>query len=658
MSIYQKDKTLVYHYDAETLWVMPWGKNAIRVVCFLQEEKPLEDWALTEPHSETSEICIDETGGHIYVGKIQAHIALDGHLTIRNANGKILLDEFHSPNFINVRSRDMVSTPKGDYELNMRFDSDPNEKIYGMGQYQQEFLNLKGCEIELAHRNSQESIPFYISTLGYGFLWNNPGIGRVNFSKNYMTWHMPSTTHIDYWVTAGDTPKEIERSYTDATGKAPMMPEYGMGFWQSKCRYRTQEELLNVAREYKRRGLPLDVIIIDFFHWVLQGDWTFDPKYWPDPKAMCEELKELGVEVMVSFWPTVDKRSHRYAEMEEKGYLMQMDRGPRTSISYMCDSVYYDAFNPEARKYVWEAIKKNYYDVGIHNFWLDQAECDCPRYEYDLYRFQKGRSVHIGNYYPVAHIKGFYEGLRSAGQELPIILARSAWCGAQKYGVLMWSGDIVSTFQSFRRQVCAGLNTAIAGIPWWNTDIGGFYGTRCDDPDFQELLQRWVAFGAFSPVMRMHANREPVEPYMDGNPDVYGTGGDNEIWSYGEETYEICKKYVQLRARMKPYIKQLMEQASKEGDPVIRPMFYEFPDEAIMYDLQEQYMFGPDMLVAPVLYENTEHISVVLPKGETWVYAWTKEEFSGGQTVEVATPRDIIPVFVKKGSKCIGFFEG
>lgn len=656
MSIFLENQSLVYHYDAETVRIIPWGENAVRVLGFLQEEKPVENWALSEPHHENAHFSVSDDAGEVTVGKICARIDKEGHLVIRNHHGEILLEEYCCPGFLGIKAREWKFSSKGDYELYVRFAPDPDEKIYGMGQYQQEFLNLKGCDIELAHRNSQESIPFYLSSRGYGFLWNNPGIGRVFFAKNGTTWHMESAVCMDYWITAGDTPREIEYSYTSVTGRVPMMPEYAMGFWQSKCRYRTQEELLEVAREYKRRGLPLDVIVIDFFHWKLQGDWSFDSQYWPDPKAMCDELKQLGVEVMVSFWPTVDQRCSRYAEMEEKGFLMQMERGPRVSIHYMCDAVYYDAFNPEARKYVWKAIKENYFDAGIQHFWLDQAECDCPRYEFDVYRFQKGRALQILNYYPVEHMKGFYEGLRAAGQKTPVLLSRSAWCGAQKYGVLMWSGDIISSFQSFRRQLCAGLNTAIAGIPWWTTDIGGFYGARYDDPDFHELLQRWGAFGAFSPVMRMHAVREPVTPTMEGNPDVYGSGADNEVWSFGEETYEICKKYLFLRAKMKPYIQKLMKQASEFGEPVIRPMFYEFPEQENLYTLQEQYMFGSDILVAPVLYAGAEEITVVLPEKHTWVYAWSREEFAGGQKVTVETPRDIIPVFIKKGSDCINYF--
>ncbi len=655
--LFEKQGDLYYTYDAETLRIRAWGKNAVRVTCWLQDDEPKEDWALSLSVDHEAVINVDEQSASLQNGDIIAEVAKNGHLTVKHSDGRIMLDEFHCPGYLNIKARELTSSPKGDYELSLRFDSDPSEKIFGMGQYQQEFLNLKGCDIELAHRNSQESIPFYISSLGYGFMFNNPAIGHAFFANNYTTWHCPTTRCIDYWIIVGDTPKEIERGYAEVVGKTPMMPDYAMGFWQSKCRYRTQEELLNVAREYKRRGLPLDVIVIDFFHFVLQGDWELDPKYWPDPEAMCKELSKMGIETVVSYWQTVDKKSHRYAEMEEKGYLMQMDRGPRTSISYMCDAVYYDAFNDEAKKYVFDILKKNYYDKGIHNFWLDQSECDCPQYQYDIYRFRKGRASHIVNFYPVEHVKGFYDGLRAAGQELPVLLTRSAWCGAQRYGALLWSGDILSSFEVFRRQLCAGLNTAIAGIPWWTTDIGGFYGANGDDPSFRELLQRWVAFGAFSPVMRMHAVREPVDPMFNGDPNVFGSGADNEIWSFGEETYEVCKKYSLLRQKMKPYIKELMKQASETGDPVIRPMFYEFPSEPSMYDLKDQYMFGDELLVAPVMYEGMTERSVVLPAGKRWTYVWSNEIFDGGQTITVATPCDIIPVFAVEGSSTIDFFK-
>ena len=213
-----------------------------------------------------------------------------------------------------------------EYKLKVRFLSHQNEKIYGLGQYQMPYLNLKGMDLELAHRNSQSSVPFAVSSLGYGFLWNNPAIGRVNFGRNLTTWEAESTRKLDYWITAGDTPAEIEEAYAGVTGKVPMMPEYAMGFWQCKLRYQTQEELLEVAREYKKRGLPISVIVIDYFHWPYQGEWKFDPVYWPDPDAMIAELQEMGIELMVSIWPTVDYRSENFREMKEKGLLNRLNR--------------------------------------------------------------------------------------------------------------------------------------------------------------------------------------------------------------------------------------------------------------------------------------------------------------------------------------------
>ena len=227
-----------------------------------------------------------------------------------------------------------------------------------MGQYQQPYLDLKGCTLELAHRNSQASVPFLLSNRGYGFLWNNTAVGKVTFGKNVTEWYAGSVQQMDYWITAGDTPAEIEEAYARATGTVPMMPDYAMGFWQCKLRYQTQEELLEVAREYKRRGLPISVIVIDFFHWTKQGDYKFDPEYWPDPEGMVRELKEMGIELMVSIWPTIDKTSENFGEMHEKGYLVRFDRGNSIVMDWMGNTMFFDATHPGAREHLWKNHKK------------------------------------------------------------------------------------------------------------------------------------------------------------------------------------------------------------------------------------------------------------------------------------------------------------
>lgn len=290
-----EENRLVYEYDAEQLWIEPWGGNAFRIRATKCATMPTENWALEErlSHPVHPDISITSASATITNGKIHAVISKFGKLTISNSDGKILLEEYTRTrrdvldakcSAIEVEAREFKPILGGDYHLTLRLESvDPNEKIFGMGQYQMPFLDLKGHDLEMAHRNSQASVPFALSSLGYGFLWNNPAIGRAVFGKNIMSFEGYSTKAMDYWVVAGDSPKEIEEAYANVTGKVPMMPEFGLGFWQCKLRYQTQEELLDVAREYKRRNLPIDLIVIDFFHWPKQGEWKFDPDYWPDP---------------------------------------------------------------------------------------------------------------------------------------------------------------------------------------------------------------------------------------------------------------------------------------------------------------------------------------------------------------------------------------
>lgn len=653
----EKDGALCYRYDAERLIIMPWGPNGLRIKSTKGPDMPMEDWALIEPKSSNAKISIEEYSAKIVNGKITAVINQIGKLEFYNQKGELLLEEYvrnrkdmysSTCSSLEVEGREFKPIIGGDYHLSMRFVSNPDEKIYGMGQYQQPFLDVKGADLELAHRNSQASVPFALSSLGYGFLWNNPAVGRVNFGKNITTWEAYSTKKLDYWITAGDTPAEIEEAYADATGKVPMMPKYAMGFWQCKLRYQTQEELLEVAREYKKRNLPISVIVVDFFHWPLQGEWKFDLTYWPDPDAMIKELKDMGIELMVSIWPTVDYRSENFDEMMNKGLLVRTDKGFRICMNFMGNTIHYDPTNPEAREYVWQKAKKNYYDKGVKIFWLDEAEPEYSVYDFENYRYHLGPNVQVGNIYPMMYAKTFFDGMKAEGQEGIINLLRCAWAGSQRYGALVWSGDIHSSFKSLRNQFAAGLNMGLAGIPWWTTDIGGFFGGHIDDPDFHEVLIRWFEYGTFCPVMRLHGYRWPFKPQ-------YGTtggaecvsGADNEVWSYGDKVYEICKKYLKIREEMMPYITTLMEEAHKKGTPVMRPMFYDFPDDKLCWENESQYMFGPNILVAPIMEKGQTEREVYLPVGSNWTNAWTKEKMEGGQTILVDAPIDQIPLFLR-----------
>jgi alpha-D-xyloside xylohydrolase len=357
---------------------------------------------------------------------------------------------------------------------------------------------------------------------------------------------------------------------------------------------------------------------------------------------MVKELKEMKVELMVSIWPTVENQSENYPEMLERGLLIRHDRGLRVAMQCDGDVTHFDATNPEARKYIWEKAKKNYYDKGIKIFWLDEAEPEYSIYDFDIYRYQAGSNLQIGNIFPREYARAFYEGMEAEGQKNIVNLLRCAWAGSQKYGALVWSGDIASSWGSFRNQLAAGLNMGLAGIPWWTTDIGGFHGGNPADPAFRELFTRWFQWGTFCPVMRLHGDREPKP---EGQPTA--PGADNEIWSYGEEVYEICKKYIDIREELRDYTRSLMKEAHEKGTPVIRTLFYEFPEDKKTWEVETQYLFGSKYLVAPVLEAGQRKITVYLPAGASWKLWGEETERPGGQDVAVACPIDTMPVFVR-----------
>ena len=652
MQWFEEDQgSLIWRNHGETLKITPWGADSLRVQSVPMGEIEDTRYALLEPEMcADTEICLDGETASIRCGRLTAGITMDGWhhyatITFRNQDGKVLLQETSPANALSLKSRKFDPQLGGDYALTATFEGRDGEHIYGMGQYQEEQLDWKGCTLEMAHRNSQASVPFYISSLGYGFLWHNPAIGEVSFGKNRTTWRAQTTRQLDYWVTCGDRPEEISDHYARATGFAPMMPEYGLGFWQCKLRYWNQEQLLNVAREYHRRGLKVDVIVCDFFHWPRMGDYRFDPEFFPDPAAMVKELNSMGMQLMVSVWPQVSLNSENYEEMRQQGLLVRAEYGEQVGMRFVEDSMFFDATNPRARKYVWEKVRKNYFDAGIRVFWLDEAEPEYGTYEYANYRYHLGPNLQIGNIYPQAYARLFYEGMREEGMENPVNLLRCAWAGSQRYGALVWSGDIMSRWEDFRRQICAGLNMGAAGIPWWTTDIGGFHGGVITDEGFRELLVRWFQWGCYCPVMRLHGDRRPGERvYRADGTEVLSSGGDNEVWSYGEEVYPILVKYMKRREEMRDYVRDLMAQAHEHGTPLMRGMWYAFPEDAACADLQDQYMFGDRYLVAPVLECGARSRSVYLPAG-TWKQVETGEVYEGGRRIEADCPLDVIPVF-------------
>ena len=671
MIFLQENNALIAKHGGETLRIEPWGPDALRVRAFMYDNKSDRDWALTEaPDATDSTVTIGEEDfwvgdgtitknpcAEIVNGRIRASVNFAGVISFYRDGDLILREYFRfyggtlakTSRCLKVVNREWKGIiGGGEYELTVRFDANEGEKIYGMGQYQQPYLNLKGTMLELAQRNSQISVPFMISSLGYGLLWNNPAVGRVTFASNQTEWIARATKQMDYWIAAGDGPKDLLVKYTAVTGRAPMFPESLMGLWQCKLRYRTQDEVLTVARQYRQEGIRIDQIVIDFFHWTVQGDWKFDKTYWPDPKAMIDELHSMGIRVIVSVWPSVDRRSENFAPMMERGLLIRTERGAAQTYDYQGDCVEIDPFNPETRQYIWDVCRRNYADLGIDGFWLDNSEPDYGVYDFENYRYCEGPALTCSNLYPQMFSRAFFEPMSEGAKEAPVNLLRCGWAGSQKYGNVIWSGDVPSTFEAFREQIQAGLNIGLAGIPWWTTDIGGFMTDDVNDPDFRQLLIRWYQFAVYSAVLRMHGDRGPYNiPPLDDRDWGGGylhTGQPNELWSYGEENYRIMRKYYDVRIALHDYIRDLYREAHETGAPLIRTMFFEFPEDGKCWELQDQYMFGAKYLVAPILQLNQFEREVYLPAG-TWRDVNSGETLAGERTVTVSAPIDVIPVF-------------
>jgi alpha-D-xyloside xylohydrolase len=645
----EKNK-LLYSKFGESLTIEAWGENSLRVRASKHPGRAFSDGALTEKPRVTKASCSMDADGvaSIACGKLRATVTPEGKIAFFSGDKKLLEEYYRIKtvptthiNSLHMAAREYSAVDGGESSLTLRFESIRDEHLYGMGQYQQPDLDLKGCTLELAQRNGQITAPFLLSSAGYGFLWNTPAVGKVSFGKNVTEWHFPLADHIDYWVTAGDEPRDIIRQFTEVVGRVPMMPDEYLGLWQCKLRYATQEEVIDVASEYKKRNIPLDVIVIDYIHWSAFGDWKFDETCFPEPTAMNSEIEKMGTKVMVSVWPSVERKSRNYRALHEGGLIASTDRGLPIHTDFY-NLAYVDMTNPEARDFVWDRIKEGYVSHGIKNFWLDCAEPEFRGYRLDNYRYYDGHVMTVGNEYPKHYTRMFWDGLRAEGVKTPLSLVRSAWIGSQKYGALVWSGDIESTFDAFRNQIQAGINMGLCGFAWWTTDTGGFMHGDVRDPNFHELLVRWFQYSTFCPVLRMHGDRQDSAHVPDGSRYF----APNELWSYGDEVYNILRKYLDIRLSMKDYIRGLMKEASETGAPLIRAMFYEFPEDKVCWTLEDQYMFGSRYLVAPVTELHATTRTLYLPAG-SWKHIITGEVLEGGRFVTVDAPLDVLPAFEK-----------
>ena len=649
MKIELKDNKIYMTRAGEAVCVSACGKNSIRFQAAPSGKLIEQNWTLM-PQEVPAKVWEEEDKAVLETGTMRAELTHDGKLTYFR-DGKQILREQPEMTF-NSGIRNYRNKGSHLWTVRISFEANENEHFYGLGHEPTDCFDLKGCTYDLRHLNAKCSMPYVYSTLGYGFLWNQPSTGRCELACNRTRWTSDSTRQVDY-VVIGGSPREVAGTLADLTGHAPMMPDWATGFWQCKLRYETQEQVLSVARRYKELGIPLSVIVIDYFHWTEQGDYRYDPKYWPDPRAMADELHKIGIRLMVSMWPTINEKSENYQTMLDNNMLIRTVSGSNRVFDFYGPQAEIDPTNPETRKYVWQRLKENYVDNGVDLLWFDEAEPEIHPEHFDNLILSLGNGDEVGLIYPYYYAQLVYDGMKEMGRDDIVTLSRCAYIGAQKFGTLVWSGDIPSTFESLRKQVKSGLNMAMCGIPWWTTDIGGFYGGDIESDEFRELIVRWFQYGVFCPVFRLHGSRNGHDRTRDI---IEPSGGDNELWSFGDRDYEILRDLVFLRERLRPYIHDQMAIASKDGVPVMRPLIFDWPEDETCTSIGDEFLFGDDILFAPIVNQGETSRRVYLPAGE-WVFARDGKEYAGGQWITCTAELNEFIAFVKKGASVLSAFQ-
>ena len=548
---------------------------------------------------------------------------LEGHKLIQEGTRKLTPvqvngeDTYHAESFFNIYGT--------------------GEGLYGLGQHQAGVWNYRGESVDISQDNTNIAVPFLVSSNGYGIYWNNDSRSRFNNRfANYMYVSSEVADAIDYYFFYGPDLDKVVADYRELTGAAPMFGKWAYGFWQCKNRYRSQEEILGVAHKYRELHIPADDIVQDWFWWNRKGEFIFNKNY-PDPKAMVDGLHNDHFHLMISVWPFFEPGSKEYEYMSQQGWFIE--RFKFAKPPYHTDGMaVYDATNPEARRYYWDLIDKGLFKLGLDAWWMDTTEPETEGLEENIqlgHKLAAGSGDRFVNIFPLMTTGAVYQGQRGASdQKRVFILSRSAFAGSQRNGVTAWSGDINSDWLSYRRQIPAGLNFALSGIPYWTTDIGGFVFGSPTDPAFRELFIRWFQFGTFNPVLRVHGTRSPDE---------------NELWSYGPEAQKTLVAFDRLRYRMLPYIYSLAWKTTSSGYTLMRPLVMDFRTDVRAQNTGNQFMFGPAFLVNPVTEPSADSRHVYLPAAK-WFDFWSGRVQQGGHAIEAAAPIDRLPLYVRAGS--------
>ena len=542
------------------------------------------------------------------------------------------------------------------FTVGASFSAADDEHDYGVGQNQEGYLDRRGHVVDCAHDYNAPAgqsvcVPFYVTNKGYGIVWDNPSKTRFAFGFNHENKITSQVgQRVSFFVIVGDY-AAIYRGYRLLTGDTPMPPKSAFGYIQCKQRYVSQQELMDVAKGYRERHLPIDDLVIDWFHYTKMGEMDMDPAKWPDPVGMNRELHAMHFHTMISVWPRFVPESRYYSTVLKNGWFEKLSNGtPTNGLPYDRAGSDIDTTNPDAAKWYWNVVKENYVAKGFDAFWADETEPDLPP---NGSYFHVGPGTQFFNVYPLFHTAAFYDGMRRDMSQRALILSRDSYLGAQHNGTIFWSSDISGNWDTLKRQVPTGINFTASGMPYWSNDIGGWqYLPAVHKPmhpplldpsdardnvggydDYPELYTRWFEYGAFQPNFRSHGSR----PH-------------NEVWSYGKQAQPILEKYLRLRYQLMPYIYSLGYGAKETGAPFMRGLFLDFGDDPKVADLGDEYMFGPAFLVAPVTEQGATMREVYLPAGSDWYNFWTNERVHGGQRIAVAAPIDTLPLFVRAGS--------
>ena len=590
-------------------------------------------YAVTKQSWPASQWTLESSDNDVKLTTSQMKITVtkkDGAISFADASGKGLFEDY-----------DRTLTPvEVNGEKTYRSEMFSNlwastEAFYGLGQHQAGVWNYHGESVDLSQANTNISVPMFLSSNGYGIFWNNSSRSRFNNRfphELYLSSEVADT--VDYYFLFGPEFDKIIAGYRELTGAAPMFGKWAYGFWQCKNKYESQAEVLGVAHKYRELHIPVDSIVQDWFWWNIMGEPVFNKNY-PDPKGMIDDLHKNNFHVMFSFWPYFRPGSPIYDDMDKRGYFVD-----RTKVSgfHPAGQALYDAFNPAAREYYWKLIDKGLFQIGADAWWLDTDEPETEGRKTNILVTNKvalGSGARYANLYPLMTTSAVYEGQRKTSEQKRVfILSRSAFAGAQRNSIAAWSGDVESNWLSFARQIPAGLNFELSGLPYWTTDIGGFIIGNPDDPAYRELFVRWFEYGTFCPIFRLHGTR---------------TTNQNELWSYGPEAQTILTSYDRLRYRLMPYIYSLAWKITSEGYTPMRALAMDFRSDTRALNIGDQFMFGPALLVNPVTEPGASSRRVYLPAAK-WYDFWTGHAADRGGMVETAAPLDRIPLFVRGGS--------